>query len=299
MKDRVHKSERTSRLNGYLMVAVAATSFGVNGTLSRFLLDDGVSPVTLVEFRMLLGWICLCALLLVSKQGSIKLPVRHWGWIIAFGIAIALVTYCYFLAISRLPIAMVLVIQFSAVAWMTIGESIWRRRLPSVIMLMAIVFALGGVVLVTDVWQTRLGGLDTLGLFYAFCALITYVAYLLLGRRVGQQVPALYSVTWGAFVASVFWLIIQPPWAIPASTWQTEHMVLIALVGTIGMAIPYALFQGALRRVDAARVGVIAMLELVASGVIAYFWLGQHLNVWQIMGCVLVLIGVAILQYEQ
>jgi len=41
------------------------------------------------------------------------------------------------------------------------------------------------------------------------------------------------------------------------------------------------------------------MLELVAAGVIAYFWLGQHLDGWQLMGCLLVMIGVAILQYEK
>jgi drug/metabolite transporter (DMT)-like permease len=46
-------------------------------------------------------------------------------------------------------------------------------------------------------------------------------------------------------------------------------------------------------------VGIAGMLELVAAGVIAYFWLDQYLDVWQIGGCLSVLIGVTILQYEQ
>jgi drug/metabolite transporter (DMT)-like permease len=41
------------------------------------------------------------------------------------------------------------------------------------------------------------------------------------------------------------------------------------------------------------------MLELVAAGIIAYFWLGQYLDAWQIGGCVSVMAGVAILQYER
>ena len=44
------------------------------------------------------------------------------GWILAFGLSLALVTYTYFVAISRLPIAVALVIQFSATAWMTLGD---------------------------------------------------------------------------------------------------------------------------------------------------------------------------------
>ena len=41
------------------------------------------------------------------------------------------------------------------------------------------------------------------------------------------------------------------------------------------------------------------MFELPAAGIIAYFWLGQRLDIWQILGCVLVLIGIIILQYEK
>ena len=41
------------------------------------------------------------------------------------------------------------------------------------------------------------------------------------------------------------------------------------------------------------------MLDLVAAGVIAYFWLGQHLDLSQIVGCLLVLVGLTVLQYEK
>jgi len=64
------------------------------------------------------------------------------------------------------------------------------------------------------------------------------------------------------------------------------------------MAIPFSLVLASLRRVDATRVAIVSMLELVAGGVIAYFWLGQHLDVWQIAGCLAVMTGITILQVE-
>lgn len=300
MKKPARSIEQTSRMQGYSMVIVAATLFGVNGSLSRSLLDAGISPVTLVEFRMLFGWLVLCALLLVSRQiGGLRLVLHYWKRVVVYGISLALVTFCYFLAISRLPIAIALVIQFSASAWMVIGESVWRRKFPSMVMIIAILLTLSGVTLVTDVWRVQLGGMDALGLLYALFALLTYIAFLMMGRYVGKHVPALQSTTWGAFVASIFWLILQPPWTVPAATWQADRVLLIVLVGVIGMAIPFVLIQNALRRIDATRVGIAAMFELVAGGVVAYFWLGQYLDVGQIIGCALVLVGIAILQYEQ
>ena len=65
------------------------------------------------------------------------------------------------------------------------------------------------------------------------------------------------------------------------------------------MALPFTLVLAALRRIDATRVGIMNKLELVTASVIAYFWFGQHLTTWQIAGCILVLIGVIILQFEQ
>ena len=288
----------TQRFTGYLMVATASVLFGFNGNLSRRLFDNGVTPVTLVEFRMLIGGACLLAVLLLGRRSELKLQRRHWGWVVALGLSVALVTYTYFVAISRLPIAVALVIQFTAPAWMTLGEAIWYRRMPSLYVLVALGLTIVGVVLLTGLWRQSLNGLDPIGLLYAGLALLAFIAYLLLGRRVGRDLPSLTSTTYSALVAGVFWLIVQPPWSIPANTWTPQHLPLIVIVGVVGMAIPFSLILASLRRLDAPRVGIVSMLELVAAGVIAYFWLGQILDVWQITGGVAVLVGVTILQIE-
>jgi len=293
------QSGARQRFIGYLMVVTATLLFGLNGNISRLLFDSGVSPLTLVEFRMLIGGLCLLPVLLIGGRGAFKLPRRSWGWILAFGLSLALVAYTYFVAISRLPLAIALVIQFSATAWMALGEALWRRKLPSLTVILAVLLTFGGVILLTGVWSLSLNGLDALGLLFALLALLTYIAYLLVGRRVGRDLPALTSTTYGALVACVFCFAAQPPWLIPPTTWQPQHLWLILLVGILGMAIPFSLMLAALRRLDATRAGIAGMLELVSASVIGYFWLGQHLTFWQIAGCTLVLVGVIILQYER
>jgi drug/metabolite transporter (DMT)-like permease len=281
------------------MVMTAAVFFGLNGSISRLLFDNGITPLTLIEFRMLIGGMCLITVLVIGQRKGLKVQRRYWGWIVAFGISLALATYTYFLSISRLPIAVALIIIFTAAAWMALWEAIWHKRMPSKHVLVALGLTFGGVILVTGVWHENLNGLDPLGLFFACLGLVTYTTYLVLGRRIGQYLPSITSTAYGALVACLFWFIFQPPWAIPANTWTPNHLFLIALVGIIGMAIPFSLILGSLRRIDTMRVGIVSMLELPAAGIIAYFWLGQRLDAWQIAGCVLVLIGVAILQFEK
>ena len=281
------------------MVMTAAVLFALNGSISRLLFDDGITPLTLIQFRMLIGGMCLMTVLIIGQRKGLKVQRRYWGWIVAFGISLALATYTYFLSISRLPIAVALIIIFTAAAWMALWEAIWHRHMPSKHVLVALGLTFGGVILLTGVWHENLNGLDMLGLFFALLGLVAYIAYLVLGRRIGQYLPSVASTGYGALVACLFWFIFQPPWAIPTNTWTPYHLFLIALVGIFGMAIPFSLILGSLRRIDTMRVGIVSMLELPAAGIIAYFWLGQRLDAWQIAGCVLVLVGVAILQYEK
>ncbi len=287
------------RLIGYSMVVCAALLFGLNGYFSRLLFDQGISPITLVEFRMFIGGACLVLVLLCWNRAALKLPRRSWGAVLGFGLSLALVTYTYFVAISRLPFAIALVIQFSATSWMALGQALWLRRWPSPAIMLSVALTLGGVLLLTGIWQQHFNGLDRIGLLFALLSLLTYIAYLVLGRFAGRKLPAMTSTTYGAWVAALFWFIVQPPWSIPSSTWQLQHLFLIALVGILGMAVPFSLMLAALRRLDATRVGLVGMLELVASSFIGYLFLGQVLTLWQILGCLLVFAGIIVISLEQ
>lgn len=289
----------SQHLFSYLMVLLATTLFGLSGTFSRLLFDDGVSPVTLVEFRMLIGFACLFTVLILGQRQLLRFAWRYWSWVILFGLSLALVIYFYFMAISRLPLAVAVVMQFSATAWMTLGRALWQRRWPSVLLLASLSLTFGGVLLITGIWQQNLNHLDSLGLFYAVLTMLTYIAYLMLGRRVGKDIPAPSSTMYGSLIAGLFWLVVQPPWSIPVSTWIPRHLILILLVGVIGMALPFSLILASLRRLEATRVGMVSTFEIVSTAVIAYFWLGQGLTLWQVLGCLFVLSGIVLLNYEK
>nr|BBH91491.1 threonine/homoserine exporter RhtA [Thermosporothrix sp. COM3] len=289
----------SARLVGYLMVVTASLLFGLNGNISKPLFAGGVSAITLTAFRTLIGGLCLLIVLLPGLRSSLRVPVRSLGWLLAFGVTLALVTFTYFMAISRLPIAIALTIQFSAAAWMTVGEAIWRRKLPTVHVLLALVCAFGGLLLLTGIWRADFRSLDPWGLFFALLSLLFFIAYLLLGERVSRDMSPLAATAYGSLIAALIWFCVQPPWTIPATTWSGMNGLLILAVGILGMALPFALHLGALQRVNPTRVGIVANLEMVAGGLIAFLWLGETLDLWQSVGCVLVLAGLIILQYER
>src|SRR5579875_2928655 len=84
------KGEGRWRLRGYLLVGLASLLFGFNGNLARKLFDESaLTPLTLEEWRMLIGGACLWALLGIVQRGK-RLPSRRsWGWLLALGLAMA------------------------------------------------------------------------------------------------------------------------------------------------------------------------------------------------------------------
>jgi drug/metabolite transporter (DMT)-like permease len=65
----------------------------------------------------------------------------------------------------------------------------------------------------------------------------------------------------------------------------------IILLGTVS---PFLLVLFAVARLGPARVGLIGMLEPVSAGIIAWVLLGESLNTIQIIGTVIVLVGIVL-----
>jgi hypothetical protein len=77
-------------------------------------------------------------------------------------------------------------------------------------------------------------------------------------------------------------------------TWQLPLWAPVLSVIVMGTIIPFALVVSALRQLPATRVGIVAMLEPVAAGIVAWAWLGESLNAAQLAGSCVVLVGIVL-----
>jgi drug/metabolite transporter (DMT)-like permease len=281
---------------GYVLAAVAATMFAVNGSLAKFLLDDGVSAAHLSQLRATLSFALLAGALLLVDRGRLRIAradVPRMAWL---GIAgLALVQLTYFLAIERLPISVALVIQFTGplmvLLWLRAVHG--RRLAPS--LYGAVALSVAGSALVVEVYDA--GSLDGLGIAFALAAAVTFAIYLIGFERAGHAYDAFTTLTWGLGFATLFWLLASPPWTFPFEDLAGPGNLALALgvvvIGTLG---PFLLNVSALRHMPAARVGVVATLEPALATLIAWAIHGEALAAAQIAGGLLVVAAVAWVQ---
>jgi drug/metabolite transporter (DMT)-like permease len=291
----MHDARRRPRL-GYLLAAVAAAMFAVNGSIAKLLIEDGVSPADLSQLRVTVAFVMLGGALLLVDRRRLRIAradVPRMAWLGFAGVAI--VQLSYFLAIERMPISVALVIQFTGPAmvllWLRLAHG--RRLKPS--LYGAVALSVAGSALVVEVFDA--GSIDGLGVVYALVAAVTFAIYLVGFERAGQSYDAFTTLTWGLGFATLFWVLVSPPWTFPLGDFDSlDHVALALGVVVIGTLAPFLLNLSALRHLPAARVGVIATLEPVLATLVAWAIHDEALAGIQIVGGVLVVAAVAWVQ---
>jgi drug/metabolite transporter (DMT)-like permease len=291
----MHHARRRPRL-GYLLAAVAAAMFAVNGSIAKLLIEDGVTPAHLSQLRVTVAFLMLAGALVVADRRRLRIAradVPRMAWLGFAGVAI--VQLSYFLAIERMPISVALVIQFTGPAmvllWLRLAHG--RRLKPS--LYGAVALSVAGSALVVEVFDA--GSIDGLGVVYALVAAVTFAIYLVGFERAGQSYDAFTTLTWGLGFATLFWVLVSPPWTFPLGDFDSlGHMALALGVVVIGTLAPFLLNLSALRHLPAARVGVIATLEPVLATLVAWAIHDEALAGIQIVGGLLVVAAVAWVQ---
>jgi drug/metabolite transporter (DMT)-like permease len=293
---------------GYAMVAVAATLFAVNGTVSKVILDAGIDSQQLTEVRCAGALVGMTLIALAVRPASLRVARRDLPLMIALGVGgLALVQWSYFYAIHRVAIGVALVIQFvgpllvALWARFVYGEHVRRR------IWVALALALAGLVLVVELWEADRP--EAAGLAAAGLAALTYASYILIAERGVRRRDPISLSAWGFLFATIFWSLLAPWWHFPvgrvddnvsllgnlASSHLPVWALMISMV-VLGTVVPFGLVVAALRHITATRAGVMAMLEPVLAIAVAWLWLGESLDLTQLSGAGVTLAGIALAQ---
>src|SRR5438067_3185454 len=266
---------------GYAMVAIAATLFAVNGTVSKVILGSGISAQQLTEVRCAGALIGLTLIAVAMRRSSLRVRRRELPLLVALGVGgLALVQWSYFFAIHRIAIGIALVIQFvgpilvALWARFVYGEYVRRR------IWVALALALTGLVLIVEIWKAHRP--NGAGLAAAALAAVTYAAYILLAERGVRARDPISLSAWGFLFATLFWSVLAPWWSFPGARVGDHVSLLGNLAGShlpvwalmlwmvvLGTIVPFALVVWALRHISATRAGITGMLEPVLAIVVA------------------------------
>ncbi len=293
-------------LIGVLAAAGAAVLFGINATVSKLALGSGLSSLDLVQLRSLGAALVLMTFVALRRPATLRVGPREFGFLVTVGIiGIGLVQWFYFVAISRLPVGIALLLEYLAPVLVVVWVRFARQQPVRSRMWAALVLSVAGLAIVAQVWQgLTLDGLGLLAGLGAAASLATY--YLSSERGMGTRDP-LSLAAWIFSAAAVFWSVVQPPWTFGWSKLASDVdlsatvdglraplWLLVVWIIVLGTVVPYSLVLVALKSLGSARTGLLGMAEPVMAGLVAWLVLGELLSGVQLVGAGLILSGIVL-----
>jgi inner membrane transporter RhtA len=172
--------------------------------------------------------------------------------VIAFGVVLAVMNACFYIAIDRLPLGTVAAIEFLPVIVLAALGVRTARNLA------ALVLAVAGVYALVDV---RLQG-EPVGVAFAFANALLFSAYIVLAHRVARTSAPIDGLAAGMLIATV---AVTPIGLASAAPALLDPVAIVAGIG-VGLAssvIPYVADQLAMARLS--RAGYALMVSLLPA----------------------------------
>ena len=293
-------TRRRSAPRGYALAACAATLWALHGSLSRYLLDDGVDAYRLSQLRSAGSFAILLVVLAIWRSPLLRVDRADVPLFAFLGIAgLALVHAAYYTAIDHLNVGPALTIQYLAPLLLLLWLRVFHGRRLRPALWGALALSVVGCFLVVKAYDVA--ALDGLGVAAALTSALAFAFYVASSERAGQRYGAATTLVWGFGFATLFWTVVEPWWSFPWGVLGSgpRNLLLGLAVVLVGTLAPFLLMVTALRDIPAPRAAIVATLEPVLGGLFEWLIRDTKLTAVQIAGGALVVAAVVWVQSQR
>ncbi|MGP0015314.1 EamA family transporter [Pseudomonas sp.] len=228
-------------------------------------------------------WLRLCwaaaILALLVRPRLHRFSLSRWLAAGSLGLAMAVMTTCFFAAIQRIPLGLAIAIEFlGPLLVASLGVRSWRALIWPLL-------AVTGVLLLARNDGGWIG--EPRGVLLAFGSAAGWAAYILMMKKVGRLFQGFEGLSVSLLAAALI--------ATPLGLWQSGgHPPLLQIASCAGLALfvpllPYGLEMVALRRMPASSFGILMSAEPAVGALAGYVVLAQPMIPMQFVGTALVI----------
>ncbi len=293
---------------GYVYIACATFFWGVSATLGRAAFTGrlsfhgnaitSVDPIILSQTRTTISFLLFLLVLLPRGWDALRVGRSDLYKLALLGVlGIAGANYFYYVAIQKTNVATAITVQYTAPVWVLLYMALRRYQKLTFQRLLAVTLAVVGISMAIGLFGSAKIHLDVLGIGAAILAAFSCAFYNISGHNVLERYDHWTVLLFMTMAASVFWMIIDPPWKIISAHYSGAEWLFLLGFGISSMLIPFSLYFAGLKYLDPTRAIVASCLEPVFAILIAAAFLGELVRPLQVFGIGMVLAAVITIQF--
>lgn len=273
------KGEHTLLLGSVGVLPLAMICMQAGASIAKTLFP-AIGPVGVTFWRLLLAAIIM---FVFSKAWQFPPSRKSIPAVTLYGISLAGMNFTFYCALDRLPLGIVVAIEFMGPLGLALLGS--RRLIDGVWSICAI----GGLSLLLPVGNMFTSSHDGIGVLYGIAAAFFWAMYIIIGRKAGHS-HGPTTPAWGVLMGTV----LSMPWAVwygGTGLWSIHILPTATVVALISTAIPYNLEMYGLRRLPLKVFGTLMSLDPAIAAILGWLILGERLSFYHVLGILLVVVA--------
>ena len=277
-----------------LLIILSALSFGSISVLTVLVTAAGVTLLTAMAWRYLLGVTLLGA---VARPGRIRsIPtLRVVQLVVTGGCGQALITYLSLHALEYIPVGPLAFLFYTYPAWVALLAALRKTERLTSVRVIALTLALAGVTIMVGAPTEKL---NPIGVMLALGSALLYSAYLPALEHVQAGIPAViatFLLIGGAAIAFVIAALLTGELFIPAGITVWSEILVLAVVSTV---VAFLTLIKGLAVLGPVRTSIVATVEPFFTATLGVLVLGNQMSTTTLLGGILIAGAVLLIQWN-
>ncbi|WP_298787711.1 DMT family transporter [uncultured Marinococcus sp.] len=276
-----------------LIISIIAISF------AAIFVKWSEAPATILSmYRMYIASLFLLPFVWLKRHDFKNIKKQEWVLFIFSGVFLGMHFALWFGSLKLTTVASsTIILALQPVVALAGGFLIYKERV-SVPQLITISLSIFGVVIIGLGDLGRSSSSALIGNLLSFLSVIAVVVYLLIGQRVVKRVSHwLYSFI-VFFVAGISLHVFNAVSGVPVRGYGAEEWQIFMLLAFLP-TIAHVIYNHLLNFINTSTISMTILGEPVGATILAFFILGEEVVALQIIGGIIVLLGVGLFLIQQ
>jgi drug/metabolite transporter (DMT)-like permease len=288
------------RVYGAVAVGLLAMSFA--SIFIRFAQNEGVPSLVIAMGRLTLAALVLTPVVLARHRDVLRL-LRRGDYLLAAASGALLAAHfaTWILSLEYTSVLVSVVLVTTSSLWAALLEFFFLRIHLRPVVIAGLLLAIGGGILIGlgGAGQTIPGSNPVLGGGLALAGAVSMALYLVIGRTLAVRV-GLVPYIWLVYgCAAITLMIVVVLTATPVAGYSAQGYLWVALLGLAPQLIGHTSLNYALQYMSATYVSIATQMEPIGSAIAAFFIFHERPAPLQIVGSVVILVGVIVASLRQ
>ncbi|MBE5733129.1 MAG: hypothetical protein E7353_08920 [Clostridiales bacterium] len=284
------------KIRAFIFIIIASVLWGTSGIFVNNLSPYGFSSLQMTAVRATVSFLFLLIFVLIKDRKLFRTKLVDLLIFALGGLGLFGTSSCYYASMQMTSISTAVVLMYTAPILVTVFSVIFMKEKLTLLKIISIACMVVGCCFVSGL----IGGFkfDVVGILLGLLSGFAYATYnvatkIAVMRKNSSVTASFYSIMFMALFAISF----SSPWEIPFHI-AKEPVITVPFIiglGVVTHVIPYLLYSNAMSYLPAGTTTAIGIIEPMSATLFSVFVYQEVLDVWAIIGIILILMAVFML----